>query len=138
PTNRFQYYIRYNEFTNINTCINIPITPATYTSISFGTQTGIYAHRLAIVNNTFQAGAGSNNYVNYAINMTYPTSYIPTVTNDFAQGNPYPKGITFEGNTITDVYRGIYMSGTTYIYTSVHDNNIQLRQDNLFSTSQHG
>jgi len=137
-TNRMQYYIKENEFTNINTCINIPVAANSYTSIGTGTalQYGIYGANIAVLNNTFSPGTGSNNYLNKAVNINFVNNYTVAVAPSSA--TPYPVGINIERNKIVDAFRGIYIWGVTGFYATANQNEITLKPDNVFNIDQHG
>jgi hypothetical protein len=139
-TNRMQYYMRYNEFTNINNCINVGIAAGQYT-IGAGTSTinGIYAANIAVVQNTFSPGTGTNNYLNTAVSISgvnsVPWSIAP------ASVTPYPLGVVIGTNVINNVYRGIGVSGIAGFRTRIEENNITLVKDAVLPTwhgPQHG
>lgn len=145
-TNRFEYYIAYNEFTNINNSINIPISVGTFTSGYFGssTLTGIFAGDLRIYANTFDTGTLTTNYSNNAVTITaphntpydYSTTYTPYVPPSFSI--PYNRAIVVTNNTLTGVFRGIYLNGITGFQTEIMNNSITMRTDATFSISQYG
>jgi hypothetical protein len=155
-TNRFLYYIGENEFSNLHTCINIPITSGTYTSAATGTvvQPGIYASKIAIIENTFAPQPGTltnttsigNNYVNYAINVSTPM--VPVVTTPtsplswvVASVNVTPAvvGLVVQRNMINRVFRGVYFNGISGAFPNrIEDNNIILQEDNMSTNSQAG
>lgn len=134
-TNRFQYFIKDNEFTNIAYPINIPIAADVYTTISTGTQTGIYADKIIVLKNTFASGATSGENINTAINITCPNQYTYTIANDYMVV-PYTKAIVVEQNTMTAVERGVAINGIAGFQTTVESNSITLR--GASSSSQHG
>ncbi|MCU0360938.1 MAG: S8 family peptidase [Bacteroidia bacterium] len=155
-TNRFLYYIGENEFSNLHTCINIPISSGTYTSAATGTvvQPGIYASKIAIIENTFAPQPGTltnstsigNNYVNYAINVSTPM--VPVVTTPtsplswvVASVNVTPAvvGLVVQRNMINRVFRGVYFNGISGAFPNrIEDNNIILQEDNMSTNSQAG
>lgn len=155
-TNRFLYYIGQNEFSNLHTCINMPITTGNYTSAATGTvvQPGIYASKIAIIENTFAPQPGTltnstsigNNYVNYAINVSTPN--VPVVTTPtsplswvVASVNVTPAvvGLVVQRNKINRVYRGVYFNGISGAFPNrIEDNTIILQEDNMSTNSQAG
>lgn len=145
-TNRFEYYIAYNKFININNSINIPISVGTFTSGYFGssTLTGIFAGDLRIYANTFETGTLTTNYSNNAVTITaphntpydYSTTYTPYVPPSFSI--PYNRAIVVTNNTLTGVFRGIYLNGITGFQTEIMNNSITMRTDATFSVSQYG
>jgi hypothetical protein len=133
-TCRFQYYIKDNEFTNIAYPINIPIAAGVYTSISTGTQTGIYADRIIILDNIFASGSTAGQNISTAVNISCPNQVPFTIANDY-NIVPYTKAIVVEQNTITAVERGVAVNGITGFQTTIESNSITLRGAGSF---QHG
>ena len=133
-TNRFQYYFKDNEFTNIAYPINIPIASGVYTTISTGTQTGIYADKIIVLQNAFASGSTSGQNINTAINITCPNQFPFTMANDYLIV-PYTKAIVVEQNTMTAVERGVAINGITGFQTTVERNSITVRSA---ISSQHG
>jgi len=137
-TNRFDYYIELNEFTNINNSINIPIAPGSFTSGLTGTITayGIYADRIRVVNNVFAPGTTTNNYVNNAVTITGPNNTPWDVAPDNA--SPFTRAVVVSNNTLTNVFRGIWVDGITGYQTAIENNTITLKNDGVFTVSQYG
>ncbi len=142
-TNRFQYYIKDNEFTNINTAINIPLAPGpttlTTVNCSLCVPYGIYAANISIINNNFSSGSGTNTYLNKAVNITAPNTSALTIA---PSGNvtPYVIGAVIQGNRLDKVNRGIYVSGLVKYQATAVSNTVTLTQDNNNPTNsgQHG
>jgi hypothetical protein len=133
-TNRFGYYIRNNEFTNLRLPINIPIISDTYNTGS-GQQTGIYANNLGILYNYFgpqtsTATAIGNNYVGDAITISTPLSV--------TWNKQAFTGVSVVNNIINRVYRGVNISGIDSYTTVVKDNTVSLVDDGMFSATQRG
>ncbi len=133
-TNRFAYHIYENEFTNINSPINISIGPGTYTSYATGyQQNGIYADRIRVYQNSISAGSTSTtNFVNNAIAINGPGSvawFVPTYS-----VSPFQQGVIVTTNTITDVYRGISIGGVMGLQTEIANNIITLKDDNYINS----
>src|SRR5690606_19460902 len=78
PTNRFEYMIRYNEFTNINNCVNVPIAAGQYSS-SGGVSHGLYASYIGVIQNTFSPGTGTVNFLGNAVNISCVNQFTPVV-----------------------------------------------------------
>jgi len=136
--NQLYQYMRFNEFTNVNTGINVSILPASYTSTN-GVQYGINAKNLAILQSTFSANRGApvgTTYLNNAVNISCPSSYPFTVPASNAY--PYIYAISVEHNTVTQAFRGVGISGINGFQTSVQWNQINLIDDNTFSSPQYG
>jgi hypothetical protein len=133
-TNRMHYYMRYNEFTNVNAAINVPISAGGYTTAATGTvvQNGIYLTNLTVRENIFSAGGASNSYLNRAVTLSCPNSVTPAI------GPGSGIGIAIVENTVSNAFRGISLSGITALSASVKDNLVQLTADNTFGTSQFG
>ncbi len=142
-TNRFQYYIKDNVFTNINNCINIPVAPGPTTliaaSCSICVPYGIYAANISVVNNTFTPGSVTGNYLGKAINITAP-NLSPLTIAPSGNVSPYVIGATIQGNKLDKVYRGIYVSGLTKYQASALSNTITITPDNnnVSNSGQHG
>lgn len=141
-SNRVQYYIKSNEFTNIANCINIPLVAGTYTSLSTCSICvggyGIYAANIAIVQNTFSAGSASTNYVDKAISITCPNQTPWWIAPDYT-ATPLPEiGTMIVNNVFDKVYRGAYVQGHTGFRGYAYNNNVSLIQDNAFGLAQHG
>lgn len=133
-TNKFLYYIKNNEFTNINQCINIPLAAASSCSVCANL---IYATNIAILQNTFSPGSGSGNYLGKAVNITSPNNFPLTVAPSSVA--PYTQAISIEDNSINNAFRGIYVNGVTGFKTAIKNNTITLADDNYFTPpSQHG
>jgi hypothetical protein len=133
-TNRMHYYMRYNEFTNVNAAINVPLSAGVYTTAATGTvvQNGIYLTNLIVKQNTFSPGSGSNTYLNRGVNLSCPNSVTPAI------GPGAGPGISIETNEFNSVYRGIAVNGLVGMPTAIHDNTISLTQDVAYSQSQQG
>jgi len=129
-TNRFSFYINKNEFTNVRYPINNAIVTGTWDAGS-GNTSGIYAHNLAIINNSI-AGTStvSGSYVSDAITVSSPnavTWYTVALT-----------GLSINTNTINTAYRGINVSGMNSYSTSITSNSLtNLVNDAVFSGSQY-
>jgi hypothetical protein len=129
-TNRFSFYINKNEFTNVRYPINLPIVTGTWDSGS-GNTSGIYAHNLAIINNSI-AGTStvSGSYVSDAITVSSPNA-VTWYTVAFT-------GLSVNTNTINTAYRGINVSGMNSYSTSITSNSLtNLVNDAVFSASQY-
>lgn len=142
-TNRFQYYIHQNEFTNIANCINIPIAagyypPAGSASISTSSSPGIYATHIGILNNTITADASSANYVNKAINVTNPNLFTWQMHSDCSIDKDLCDGLIIRGNLIDNAYRGIYVNGSIGFKTIIQSNTVTLTKDNVLNANQSG
>jgi hypothetical protein len=133
-TNRMHYYMRYNEFTNVNAAINVPLSAGAYTTAATGTvvQNGIYLTNLIVKQNTFSPGSGPNTYLNRGVNLSCPNSVTPAI------GPGSGPGISIETNEFNSVYRGIAVNGLVGMPTAIHDNTITLTQDVAYSQSQQG
>ncbi len=142
-TNRFQYYIKDNLFTNINNCINIPVTPGPTTlvvaSCSICVPYGIYAANISVINNTFTPGAVAGNYLGKAVNLTVPVGAAMTIASN-GNVSPYVVGAVIQGNKLDQVYRGIYVDGFVKYQATAASNTLTLIQDNNNpnNTGQHG
>ncbi len=142
-TNRFQYYIRNNEFTNINLGINIPLAPGATTlvppSCSVCLAYGIYAANISILTNTFSSGGGGSAYLGKAVEITSPITASLTIA---PNGNvsPYVVGAVIQGNKLDRVYRGIYVNGLVKYQATAVSNTVTLIQDNnnTSGSGQHG
>lgn len=133
-TNRFAFYIKNNEFSNVRLPINIPISSNTYNNGS-GTQTGIYANNLGILYNYFgpqtsTSTAQGNNYIGDAITISSPMSV--------TWNKQTNTGISVVNNTIDRVYRGLAISGIDSYSTTVKENTVSVVNDALFAAAQHG
>ncbi len=143
-TNRFDYFVVGNEFTNISNGINISLIASPQCSNCISSS--IFANRIVITNNNISAGTGANNYVDKAINISCPNtttwSYADDcnwVYTDPIYGASYScRGIFIGANYLDKVFRGIYLNGISAIQTHVDANEILLADDNVFATSQHG
>lgn len=135
-TNRYQYFITDNEFTNIANCINVPIASGQYSASGSGTTTGIYADRIIIEGNVF-SGTGSSSYINYGVNISC-ANFIPAniAANSTISAFPYPQGIVINNNRMLDVFRAVNINGIHSVRTSVCNNIITLKDDNVFSGTQ--
>ena len=140
-TNRAQYQVLRNEFTNINAGLTIPLSPGSQTlSASCGTcpvPFGIYAANMSIQQNTFFAGPSGTDYMNRAINITAPNQASWTV-NNVTNITPFTLGIIASNNTINEAYRGITINGVQGWRTLMEANSITLKEDNVFSMAQRG
>ena len=135
-TNRFEYFLRYNEFTNISSCINVPLAAGQY-STSAGISNGIYASYIGVIQNTFAAATSTTQFINSAVNISCANNFTtPAITN--TNVTPHASGIFIENNDFTNVFRGININGNAGLYTEVSRNNIQLKKDDVFGISQHG
>lgn len=130
-TNRFQYFMRYNEFTNIANGINVPLISGQYTSTPFA-PAGIYAANLSIIQNTFSAvlsgTALGTNFLGKAVNISCPNSVTPNI----APANtvtPFVVGAVISQNSVNKAFRGIYVTGLTGFKTAIERNNISLTDD---------
>ncbi|MBS1652977.1 MAG: T9SS type A sorting domain-containing protein [Bacteroidetes bacterium] len=133
-TNRFQYYITNNEFSNIANPINIPIVAGTY-NVGSGNQTGIYAANMIINSNYFGAQTNTatalgTNYINNALSVTGVNSTTWT-TQALTQ-------LQIKNNIIDRVYRGISLNGMNGYPSLIQGNTIKLVDDNLFVSTQKG
>lgn len=143
-TNKVSSYMRYNEFTNINTGVKVNIVSTSYTLGSPSVQNGVYANILSITNNTFSP-LGPNatstvigtNYINKAVHINSGNSFSWTVVPDPA--SPGGLGLVVDNNIIERAYNGIHLNG---IYggfkSSVATNTISLEDDNIFNLPQFG
>jgi hypothetical protein len=139
-TNRFRYIIHSNEFTNIKTGVSIPIAAGASTlaqSCSVCVAYGIYASNLSVSFNTFSKGTGSGNYVDKAIDISAPNTVPWVVVNNFSI-SPYIGGILIDNNLMTDVFRGIYVTGIKGCYTRIQRNDITLIEDGVNNLAQRG
>ena len=106
-TNRMDYVIGNNVFSNIKDCIRIPLNSGTY-DVGTGVQTGIYVSALAIMQNYFGAHTSSfvspltGQYTNLGINLTGPNG-----TSWSGTGSP----INIYSNRVDRGYRGIRVDG---------------------------
>ncbi|HQQ94323.1 MAG TPA: T9SS type A sorting domain-containing protein [Bacteroidia bacterium] len=139
-TNRFQYYLKSNEFTNIANCINIPIVAGNFTSQASSTLTqyGIYAANITLEQNTISIGSGTGNYINNAIALSVVNQANWAIAPDYTASTANRIGIKIENNLLQDVYRGIRLQGVTNFTTNVSSNTISVVADNVFNTTQHG
>lgn len=137
-TNRFDYYMANNEFTNIKTGINIPVTVGSFTPapcfICAGF--GVYANRIRITNNTFGTGTVTNSYMDKAVNITgfsnNPWSVPPSSV------TPFTQGLIVTNNTLTNIFRGINITGVTGVQVDVEENSISLKDETSSPTMQYG
>ena len=136
-SNRFQYLVRYNEFTNISQCINFPLASGAYSTVASGTATGIYASLIGIVQNTFSPGTGANNYISNAVNISCVNAFTPVVITN-TNVSPPASGIVIEDNHFSDVYRAINVNGITGLHNEIKNNTIRLVPDNYISSTQYG
>jgi hypothetical protein len=129
-TNRFQYYIANNEFTNIKNATNVGIAAGSYTPFCFTCSGyGVYAHTIRIVHNTFSAGTGTNTFMDQAVLIQgqNTSSWASPTVNTV----PFTAGISIDNNTLTNVNRGIYLNGNGAGFPSKMENNtITLANDN--------
>ena len=136
-SNRFQYLVRYNEFTNISQCINFPLASGAYSTVASGTATGIYASLIGIVQNTFSPGTGTGNYISNAVNISCVNAFTPVVITN-TNVSPPASGIIIENNNFNDVYRAINVNGITGLHNEIRSNTIRLVTDNVISSTQYG
>lgn len=136
-TNRAQYRIVRNEFTNVRTGINVPLAAAAYSFSVSGT--GIYATNMSIQQNTLSAGTSTavSPYMNRAIYITAPNQASWTV-NNVTNISPFTLGIIADDNRIADAYNGIGMNGVLGWRTSINGNTIALINDGLTTQYQRG
>lgn len=135
-TNRFEYFIRYNEFTNISNCINIPIAAGQYTT-STGNKHGVYSSYIGVIQNTFAAATATNEFISAAVNISCANNFTaPAITN--TNVSPPASGIFVKLNEFNNVFRAVNVNGNLGLQTEVSSNTIQLKPDNVFSTSQYG
>lgn len=139
-TNRMQYFMRSNEFSNIGNCISVPIVANSFTSLAAPstTQYGVYAANVAVLFNTISIGSGTNNFINNAVNVAAVNAIPWTIAPDYTTSTLNHIGVKIENNTISDARRGIYVENVTGFVTEITENSVALVPDNLFSTSQHG
>jgi hypothetical protein len=141
PTNRFQYYMRYNEFTNISNCINMPITASWYNPCGNCISYGIYAANIAVLQNTFAATSGAiplgNNFLNKALDIKCTNQTGWTTAPDYTASTLGAIGAMIQYNTLDKVFRGIYVEGMKGFPTQITDNTVNLASDNVFNIDQH-
>jgi hypothetical protein len=128
-TNRFDYYMGDNEFTNINTPVNIAVVAGSYTASATGTtvQNGVYANRIRLYQNVFTAGTSTTNYINNAVTIMAANStpwFVPSTS-----VSPFVHSLSVNNNTLTEVFRGIYITGTNGFQTDINANKIILKDD---------
>lgn len=141
-TNRFQYYMRYNEFTNLHNGINVPLVSGPSTLIPAPTPLniccfGIYAANLTVLQNTFATGGYWSSYMHQAVNIT--AAIVNTMA--IAPGgnvSPYVIGATIQDNVIEQALRGIEVNGLPRFRVRAEQNTISLNEDNIFYLSQRG
>lgn len=138
-TNRFDYYIHNNEFTNLTTGINIPIASGAYTlppgynpSPTFiYYNPGIFAMRLRINANRFISTTPTSaqfSTVSDAITVTgVNNTFWHAVVNNSV--SPESRALAVTGNTLSEVFRGIYINGITGFPTIIENNRITLKQN---------
>lgn len=141
-TNKFDYYMGNNEFTNIQNAINTQIVPATFTivptnSLSTNQINGVMANRFRVYLNTFSAGTGTNNYMDNAVKFSGINTapwFVPSLT-----VTPFAQAVSVKNNTLTNVFRGISISNNSGFQSEMTANVITLKEDNAISpgVSQH-
>lgn len=133
-TNRFDYYIANNEFTNLTTAINIPIASGSFTYGSGSASTnGVYANRIRIDHNTFAAGTSANAFMRQAVHLGGTNStpwFVPSVS-----VSPFTQGLIVTNNTISDVTNGVSIYNSTGFQVHIDHNNISLKDEGI---TQHG
>ncbi|MDX2174258.1 MAG: T9SS type A sorting domain-containing protein, partial [Bacteroidota bacterium] len=134
-TNRFQYNLRFNEFSNVNTAVNIPLGTGAY-DVGGGVQNGIYAAQMVINNNYFgpQTSATISPGTNYLNNAIFVSSPLSGVTWQLAANT----GLYIQNNTIDKAYRGISVNGMNSYTTVINNNNVKLVDDNMLLQTQKG
>ncbi len=128
-TNRFDYYMANNEFTNIKTGINIPVTVGSFTPVPcfICLGFGIYANRIRIDNNTFGTGTVTNTYMDKAINLMGFSNgpwFVPP-----SSVTPFTQGLIVTNNTFTNVFRGLNINGVTGVQVDVEANVFSLKDE---------
>lgn len=143
-TNRFEYYIGYNEFSNISSGINIPLSPNSFTNIenpSVPSTPGLFANRIRITNNVFtgKTTALANSYMSNAVNITSPLS-IPWFSVINTTVSPAVNALAVTNNTIIGSYNGINVSGIKGFPSRISSNLLSLTDNTgtLFTGPQHG
>jgi hypothetical protein len=140
-TNRFDYTIHDNAFHNLSQAINIPIASGAFTLPPGYTppptpyyNPGIFADRLRIHANTLEGHSGGTSYMNDAISVTAVNNFYwyGAVDNSLS---PTTKAVAITANTLSSVYRGIYVNGITAFPTFIENNEIVLEDD---GSLQHG
>lgn len=139
-TNRFDYFIANNEFTNLQNAIYAPVTVGVFSlvptcSVCPSTMNGVYAHRFRVSQNVFSAGTGTNTYMDNAVKVAGITTvpwFVPTVS-----VTPFIQAVSVKNNTLTEVFRGISVANNTGYQTDLSENKITLKEDNLMSLPQH-
>lgn len=131
-TNRFDYYIAENEFTNQHTGINIPLAPGQFTTTgtSFTSATGgIYADKLRITENAFTGAVSgvANTYMEWAANVSGPFlntwNVIPNVG-----VSPAVHALAMTINTVTNARNGLAANGIRTLPTISSDNVVTLQE----------
>ncbi|MBA2612574.1 MAG: T9SS type A sorting domain-containing protein [Bacteroidetes bacterium] len=133
-TNRFNYYIRNNEFSNINNAIGQSIFTGNY-DVGAGTQNGIYANNNLINNNFF--GPVTNSLSSVTTQYLNNAIYVGG-TNSVAWQTVAGTKLYVENNNFNRVYRGAYLSGMNGYPISVANNKVKVADDNFTSATQHG
>lgn len=132
-TNRFDYTIHENEFTNINEPIYVIVAGGAFVTASTGTvNNGTYARRLRIYDNIFSAGSPTNAYMREAIHITGQGIGVwlsPTTTSVF----PTVGAILIGTNTLTNVFQGINITNVFGFPVLIMDNTITLKEATTFS-----
>lgn len=134
-TNRFQYYIRNTEFSNIRNPISIPVVSGTY-DLGSGPVTGIYAANMVVANNyigaqTTTTTSLSGQYVSSAVTISSPNT-----TSWTAVANTM---LSIATNTIDRAYRGISVNTMNSYSTSITNNIISnMQNDVVYSATQRG
>lgn len=141
-TNRAQYRVVRNEFTNVRTGVNVPLSTAAYTlAAPCGTcvSTGIYATNMSIQQNTLSAGTSTavTPYMNRAIYITSPLQASWTV-NNVTNISPFTLGIILDDNRVIDAYNGIGIKGVQGWRSSIAGNHIRLVDDNALGIAERG
>lgn len=133
-TNRFNHVISNNSMANLNTCINIVLSPNTY-SYNGNSGYGIYANQLQLQNNyigsqTTTAAGITTQYVNQAIALSAPSGTAFTVASS---------AFAIQTNTINRVFRGIDVNGMSRNNYAANTltNTIILVNDNVFNANQY-
>lgn len=137
-SNRFNYFIHNNEFTNIANGINVGISTGTYAVFSTTSSTsGTYAGRIYINYNTLSSGTITNAFMDNAI--TISSSLANTVTVPSNTVYPFLFGMIIDHNVLTNVYKGIALNGNGALYpTTINTNTISIVNDIINSTTQYG
>lgn len=130
-TNRFTYYIANNEFTNIKTGINIPLSAGAFSSAgtSFTSSgTGLYADKMRIVQNVFTGSVSgqANSYMNDAVNITNPNAvpWNAIINNSIS---PVVNAVAVNTNTFAEVHNAIKIDGVKGFPAQANNNKIRLK-----------